>query len=181
LRSGEVYKTLGMRVQLVEHWRPPDTGWFKINVDGAFQTADGNGGGGVVIRNHHGDFLLGSCPFFPQIADAECSEILACRQGLVQAKEARLQEVVLETDSARVAAKLGRSGLDRSLNGALVEDVKTLLKSFRHSSVRSVRRTANEAAHVLAKFGCKNKLCNSWSVIAPSCIENQLVVDMSFD
>jgi hypothetical protein len=33
--------------RLVEHCRPPDTGWFKINIDGAFQTADGNGG---VIR-----------------------------------------------------------------------------------------------------------------------------------
>jgi hypothetical protein len=99
--------------------------------------------------------------------------------GLVQAREAGLQEVVLETDSAGVAAKLRRSDLDRSLNGALVEDVKFLLKSFRKSLVRSVRRTANEAAHVLAKFGCKNKLCNSWSGRAPSCIENQLGVDMS--
>jgi ribonuclease HI len=120
-------------------------------------------------------------PFFPQVADAECSEILACRQGLLQAKEAGLQKIVLETDSAGIATKLGRRDLDRSLNGALVEDVKTLLKSFRLSSVRSVRRTANEVAYVLAKFGCKNKLCNLWSVLAPSCIGNQLFVDMSFD
>jgi hypothetical protein len=32
-----------------EHWLCPEEGWMKVNVDGAFRSAEGNGGGGVVI------------------------------------------------------------------------------------------------------------------------------------
>ncbi|KAK1606712.1 hypothetical protein QYE76_030385 [Lolium multiflorum] len=51
----------------VEHWQPPAEDWVKVNVDGAFRTADGNGGGGVVIRDHHGVFQCGASHFFPML------------------------------------------------------------------------------------------------------------------
>jgi hypothetical protein len=35
-----------------EHWLPPDDGWHKVNVDGAFSSSLGNGGCGSVIRDH---------------------------------------------------------------------------------------------------------------------------------
>jgi hypothetical protein len=49
----------------LEHWLPPEPGWCKINTDGAFRKADGNGGGGVILRDHHGSFISGACHFFP--------------------------------------------------------------------------------------------------------------------
>jgi hypothetical protein len=49
----------------VEHWLPPTQGWTKINVDGAFNRDTCHGGGGVVLRDHHGVFLAGACRFFP--------------------------------------------------------------------------------------------------------------------
>jgi hypothetical protein len=39
----------------------------KVNVDGAFRAADGNGGGGVVIRDHHDGFVSGANHFFPTL------------------------------------------------------------------------------------------------------------------
>jgi hypothetical protein len=47
----------------VEHWEPPEPAWFKVNVDGSFSPGDGTGGGGVVMRDHHGDFIAGACRF----------------------------------------------------------------------------------------------------------------------
>jgi hypothetical protein len=58
------------RSKVVEHWLSPDDGWHKINVDGAFRTAEKCGGGGVVIRDCHGSFLVGAYHFFPHTADA---------------------------------------------------------------------------------------------------------------
>lgn len=40
-----------------ERWLPPDPRWRKVNADGAFRAAEGVGGDGVVIRDHHGDFV----------------------------------------------------------------------------------------------------------------------------
>jgi hypothetical protein len=53
--------------------------------------------------------------------------------------------------SILVRAKLTNGLLDRSIHGALVEDLKELLSSFRESSVSAVRRSVNGAAHILAK------------------------------
>ena len=47
----------------VEHWLPPDPGWYKVNADGAFDKDTDQGGGGVVIRDHHGVFLARTCHF----------------------------------------------------------------------------------------------------------------------
>ena len=44
-----------------EKWKPPDEGWIKINVDGAFDSAMGEGGLGVAIRDHLGSVLLAAC------------------------------------------------------------------------------------------------------------------------
>jgi hypothetical protein len=49
-------------------------------------------------------------PFFPHLPDAEGDELLACKRGLLVAREARSQRVILETDNVEVAAKLSRKG-----------------------------------------------------------------------
>jgi ribonuclease HI len=164
--------------KLKEPWLCPDEGWVKVNVDGAFRAAEGNGGGGVVIRDHHGGFVSGANHFFPHVTDAEGAELLACRRGLVLAQASQVRKLVLETDSTGVAAKLRRDDQDRSSYGALIEEIKFLLSGFEDASVRAVRRSANEAAHLLAKLGCENKVCNEWFEVPPMCVENQIVCDL---
>jgi hypothetical protein len=78
----------------------------------------------------------------------------------------------------RVAAKLRRDDQDRSSYGVLIDEIKLLLSGFTEVSVRAVRRSANEAAHLLAKIGCDNKVCNEWFGIPPVCLENQIVRDL---
>lgn len=150
-----------------ERWFPPVEGWHKINVDGAFRSSTKLGGGGVVTRDHHGSFVAGACHIFPHVAHAEGSKLLACKRGLLVAKEINATKVILETDSTEVAAKIGKVGQDRSIYGSLVNEIKTLLLDFEASSVRAVRRTANEAAHLMAKEGCDSKLCKVWFGVAP--------------
>jgi ribonuclease HI len=166
------------RRNLKEPWLCPEEGWVKVNVDGAFRAAEGFGGGGVIIRDHHGGFVSGANHFFPHVSDAEGAELLACRRGLVLAQASQVRKLVLETDSTGVAAKLRRDDQDRSSYGALIEEIKFLLSGFEDASVRAVRRSANEAAHLLAKLGCENKVCNEWFEVPPMCVENQIVCDL---
>jgi ribonuclease HI len=162
----------------MEHWLQPPIGWIKINVDGAFKHSENWGGGGAVLRDHDGSFISGACSFFPHVADAEGAELLACKQGLLLAKEGNYDRVILETDSTVVAAKLSKGGQDLSLYGPLVMEIKSLLQGFARTTVRAVRRSANDAAHRMAKKGCENKLDRRWHGVAPDCICNRLVLDL---
>jgi hypothetical protein len=75
--------------------------------------------------------------FFPHLADAESAELRAGKLGLL-ALEKNLRRVVLEMDSSGVVAKLNRDEQDRSTHGPLVEEIKSLLRKFNDSLVRSV-------------------------------------------
>jgi ribonuclease HI len=150
-----------------------------VNTDGAFRKEVFNGGGGVVMRDHHGGFIAGACRFFPNVVDPECAELLACREGLLLAKEKQMPKVILETDNLSVRAKLTNGLLDRSIYGALVEDLKELLSRFEESSISVVRHSANGAAHILAKDGCENKINRIWLGVPAASIVNSIVSDVS--
>jgi hypothetical protein len=112
-------------------------------------------------------------PFFAHVVDAEGAELMACRRGLLLAEA--------ETDSVGLAAKLQSMDKERSFHSTLVKEINFLLRSFSNSLVRLVRRSAYGAAHLLAKLGCDNKICNDWFGVAPICIENQVVMENIFD
>lgn len=66
----------------VIQWQKPPDGWVKANADGALAKSHGSGGGGAVLRDCHGEFLGGSCHFFPSAYDPETVELQACRRAI---------------------------------------------------------------------------------------------------
>ena len=59
----------------------PESGWIKINVDGAFDDNSKEAGIGVIIRDESGQVLLSSCRYVHAGSDAEEIEALACKEG----------------------------------------------------------------------------------------------------
>jgi ribonuclease HI len=162
------------RVKVTEQWLPPPRGWVKANCDGACLAKDGVGGGGAVLRDHHGDFQSGACRFFPTTSDPERAELLACRMAVGLAKDAGVRQLILESDCMGAIGKLGGDAVDCSVRGPLVEDIKVLLHDFDEVKVQYARRSANGVAHRLAQEGCKNKVCNTWLGVPPDWIVNLL-------
>jgi ribonuclease HI len=165
-------------VPRVEHWLKPEAGWCKANTDGAFHATDGRGGAGVVIRDHYGSFIAGAGRFFPQVFDAEGAELLACKHVVLLAKEAQVQKLVLETGNSGVRQKLMREELDRSVHDHIVNEIRSTLGSFEYHLVRVVKRMANEAAHLVAKYCCDNKSSRTWLGVPPVFIVSRLDKDM---
>jgi ribonuclease HI len=163
-------------IKVREQWNPPEEGWIKANVDGAFSSDRSCGGCGVVLRDHHGGFRGGATHFFTHVSDPERAELLACKQALLLAKEKGVVRVCLESDCLGAVAKLRSTEVDRSSHGPLVEDIKETLKDFSGFSVRHVRRSANGVVHLLAKLGCKNKLCKVW-VNPPDSVVSTLALE----
>jgi ribonuclease HI len=162
-----------------ERWLPPARDWVKVNSDGAKAKSSEKGGGGVVIRDHDGRFLAGSCRFFPFVVDPEEAELKACKQALELVKVLRLQKIVLEVDSINVVSKLSDSSLDRSAHALLVEEIKNHLRDLDEFVVKWARRSANGVAHKLAKEGCGLELSQSWFTMYPDCIVDVLAHDLS--
>lgn len=162
-----------------EQWQPPVEGWSKVNADGAIQKSSGDGGGGAVLRDHHGNFVAAACHFFPSVSDPELAELLACRRAAGLAIEMGSLKVVLETDNKGIAQRLASDDLNRSVYGPLIEEIKGLLQSRHDFKVKWVRRSANVVAHRLAKEGCGNKLCKTWLHVPPECIMNSVLSERS--
>lgn len=97
-----------------------------MSVDGAVQK-EGVAGGGAVIRDHHGMFRRGACPFFSNTSVPEHTELLACKRGVQLVLELGVEKLCLETDNRGVAIAMQPSDQDRSRFGPLVEETKELL------------------------------------------------------
>jgi ribonuclease HI len=135
------------------------------------------GGCGVVLRDHHGGFLSGACRCLQSVSDPERAELLACKLALELAQQEGVSKIVLETDCLSAAAKIRNEEKDRSPHGPLVEQIKSLLKSFQAHSVKHVRHSGNGVAHCLAKFSCVNNVCNTWLEVPPEMIVTLLAAE----
>jgi hypothetical protein len=90
----------------LEPWQAPQHDWMKVNVDGAFDAASGEGGAGVVIRDSRGRVQLTAWKFISQCVSAEEAEALACKEGLELAAKWCRQGIILETDCGTIASML---------------------------------------------------------------------------
>jgi len=110
----------GERVQ--EKWKPPDEGWIKINVDGAFDSTTNEGGLGIIIRDHLGVVLLSAWVYMRSGKDAEEMEAMACQRGLCLAADWCNQRAVLATDNSAIAGILKSRELRRTQLKFILEE-----------------------------------------------------------
>lgn len=151
-------------------WEPPEAGWLKANVDGATARSGLGGGGGVVFRDEDGAFRGADAVFFPDTSTAEVTELLACKRAVLLALQRDVPKLHLETDCLAVARMLNDQERNLSSVGIMVEEVKTMARNLGKFKVTWVRRTANKAAHELARFGLCNRASVSWDLAPPDCI-----------
>ncbi|XP_020158792.1 uncharacterized protein [Aegilops tauschii subsp. strangulata] len=145
--------------KIVHKWEPPEDGWIKVNSDGAVSRHGEKGGGGAVLRDHHGAVLAGGCHHFPLIADPEAVEVLACRRAVQMAVNLQVQRAHVELDSKAVVQMLNQPSLNLSAVGPWVQDIKEMLNSMMEFKVSWVGRFGNVAAHKLAKVGVGEERC----------------------
>lgn len=132
-------------------WEPPEQGWILANVDGAVSKHGAKGGGGVVLRDHDGAFGGAAARFFPDSSKPEMVELLACRKAIQFAAAMGVQKLQVELDCKEAVRMINNPNKDLSMSGPIVEDIKGLVKAWRDCRISWKRRSANRAAHTLAK------------------------------
>ena len=109
-------------------------------------------------------------------ADPELAEALAVRHAVVYAEDMNLQHVIVASDCLNVVRKIKAPGMDRSLVGPIIRDIKKLVRGTSFVFIH-VPRGCNEAAHVIARLAHQNAGF-IWSYNAPESIRAILCNDL---
>jgi hypothetical protein len=134
-----------------QSWVMPPTGWIKCNADGAFYEQQWKGATGSVLRDDTGAFIRGGAKWYDHCLDALSMESMACRDGLLMARQVGAQRVWLETDSQE-PVKLWRAGdNDRSSIMPILGEIRELSLVFQEFIFSFISRKCNMVAHTLAK------------------------------
>ena len=135
-------------------WNRPSTRWCKLNTDGTSFGNLGKARGGGVIRDCEGRWMRGfarSIGFTTSII----AEFWALRNGLLQAVQIGVQNLLIELD-AKVVVELVRSmSPSNAFYSSLLADCRSLLGRFQYYKVQHTFREVNHVADVLAKLGCE--------------------------
>lgn len=84
-------------------------------------------------------------------------------------RDLQCQQILLEGDANQVINIMKGNSIDWSEGGMLIKDALTICHSFRHWSIRHVKRCCNEATQTLAKDAilCVNDVIDLISI--PHC------------
>ena len=163
-------------MQVGQAWRPPDTGWIKINTDGALSSDTRTGGAGGVARSHLCFLGAWSKPLYG-VTDPLISELLAVREGTIFAQLRGFSHVVIETDCLEVVNLWSSRGNCRSVVAPILQEVEELSSGFMSFSVQHVSRLFNNPAHLCAKRACTLSRTDSWVEACPEFLVSSLLGD----
>lgn len=144
-------------------WEKPCFGWLKCNVDAAIFKAQGKFSVGCVIRNSGGEFVTARCECFPGIFDSREAEALGIREALSWVKRLQLPNVIIEMDNLQVFQALTENFSSPNGFGLIIEECQSLAKSLGEVQFSFVRRSANFAAHSIARAGGSMSGPREWS------------------
>ena len=143
-------------------WEKPDMGWVKLNTDGAADVAAGSAGGGGLIRDDQGNWIIG---FTRKIGKTSSflAETWALRDGLILCKQLKLNAVMVELDAKALIDALKNPSYANTIVSPLFDDCKQLASQIPHLSFKHIYREANRCADRLAYLGsCQGLDFNSF-------------------
>ncbi|KAJ1414196.1 Ribonuclease H-like superfamily [Sesbania bispinosa] len=156
-------------------WKPPRQGVVKINSDASFDASKWKGTGACLARNSKGDIDFGLA--FPILAsNALIVEALALREAISLARNIRVSNIVVESDSKVLVQACRR---EKSLGEIkmIVNDIIQIKGHFESCSFTWTPREANCAAHTIAKLASQNILSRWWSLCPSSQLNSILQRD----
>ncbi|XP_061350360.1 uncharacterized protein LOC133295534 [Gastrolobium bilobum] len=131
-------------------WKPPPSGWWKLNVDAALRRNPCQAACGGLIRDEYGNWVsgfvynIGSC-------DPLTAEFWGILKGLQFAWEMKVQNLIVESDSLQAIQAIVGKREDNACY-ALSNTIQRLLDKDWHTVLLHVRREGNLCADWIAKF-----------------------------
>ncbi|XP_065639085.1 uncharacterized protein LOC136071559 [Quercus suber] len=133
-------------------WEKPNTGWVKLNTDGSTDIASGTTGGGGLIRDDRGSWIMGFTRKISK-ADSFLAETWALRDGLLLCNQHNFNAVMIELDAKALVDALNNPSYTNIIVSSLFDDCRLLAAQIPQLSIKHIYREANKCADRLAKLG----------------------------
>ena len=124
----QIYLTLKAPARLTQkliRWERPAAGWLKLNTDGSASETLGVAGGGGVVRDERGNWVIGSARNTGR-ASSFTAELWALRDGLSICFARNFLMVEVEMDAKAIVDMLTSSSNANLANSPLVYDCRQL-------------------------------------------------------
>ena len=101
-------------------------GWLKLNTDGAANGVMGSVGGGGVIRDKNGSWVVG---FSRKLRSASSfmAKLWALRDGLLLCQQLNPSKIIVEMDAKALVDAINRPNYSNFVISSLFEDCKLLV------------------------------------------------------
>ncbi|KAM6593434.1 hypothetical protein CsatA_001137 [Cannabis sativa] len=151
-----------------EHWVKPIETKFKMNVDGAIFEPENRFGFGCILRNGEAKLVEAFSQSKVGRVSPEIAEVVGVKEALSWIKAKNLSDVEIETDSLVVVQAINGSVQMPSQFGLLIQDCQRLLSDLNNVFISFLKRSANRAAHCIARRSCFMSDCIYDELSAPS-------------
>ncbi|KAK9190098.1 hypothetical protein WN943_018699 [Citrus x changshan-huyou] len=174
-KIGFVQQVLNSAGQLLYQWQAAKKQLYFVDA-GVHQLAHGAGriGLGCVIRNSDGAFLAARCVGRHGAFSAREAEALGIREALSWLKEYKLPCVIVEMDCLQVFQALTEGFSGPNVFGLIIEDCRELALVIGEVKFSYVHRSANFAAHSVARAGNFMTDSRVWNCVPPPWLLNSL-------
>ncbi|KAK4423057.1 hypothetical protein Salat_1888300 [Sesamum alatum] len=132
-------------------WTAPTANWVNIHFDASLRPGRSGVGLGTVARDYRGRCIAWRTSFHNYVCDAEHGETLAARQAVEMCLTYGWNECIIEGDCALIIQKLICKDTDMSSVSAIIHDIQCMCPVEKSLEFRPIRRTTNNAAHLLAR------------------------------
>ena len=151
-------------------------GWVKLNTDGAVFGNLIKAGGGGVLRDNNGDWVVGFMRKLGSMSNI-LVELRALKDGLLLARQLDILNVNIEFDADVLVHLLNNPSSHNLMLEPLLNDCRTLIKVFPNCTMICIFREANRCADKLANMGA-TQLTNFLLLYElPPAVDNLLAFD----
>ncbi|XP_062114633.1 uncharacterized protein LOC133825746 [Humulus lupulus] len=135
----------------VSSWKKPPVGKLKINTDAAMFIDSQCFSFAGVARDEDGKVVEAISSCRSGVVSPEIAEAIGIREVLSWVKRKKWPNVMIETDSLLCVQALRSSIVMESYFGGIIDDCKLLCEKLGSVSISFVKRSANRAAHAIAR------------------------------
>ncbi|KAL8111628.1 hypothetical protein AgCh_019375 [Apium graveolens] len=163
-----------------EAWVAPQIGFMKISVDAAIFSEYNALGLWVIARDNRGELTqaIMKCNF--GLISANMAEAIAVKEALSWLKSEGQNKTVVETDCLTVVQAIRSKVLMRSPFGQVIQCCRDMLQDLKTFSLFFVKRSANMAAHELARlsYSFPDRVFDRFSI--PIDVSNVLMSELQY-